>query len=197
MAALCAVFQSPSNKSCLFYWHKHGMYVLRVFRTHVVICCGTVLSTFHKTAVAKCFSPKLLLSLQFLAFSRNGGAAVCTTPATTAGSATAAAAGNSITALGHHSKAAWCAVTRARDEKRRHAKLGHVCSWEEVAKAYGLTAMATTVQPTSVLTKASVWYEIRVLREKINHVKSYSRTLAFILQTDINQIFQTRYFMSL
>ena len=140
-----AVHHPPPHKSCVFYWHKCGMYVLRVFRTHVVICCGTVLSTFHKTAVAKCFSPKLLLSLQFLAFSRNGGAAERSTAAGTAASATAvAAAGNSITALGHHSKAAWCAVTRARDEKRRHAKLGHVCSWEELAKAYGLTAMATT-----------------------------------------------------
>ena len=122
------------DKSLVLYWHKYGMNVWRVSRTHVVIYCGTVLSTFHKTVVAKCFSPKLLLSLQFLAFLRN---AACQRHC-------GAAAGNSITVLGHHSKAAWCAVTRARDEKRRHAKLGHVCSWEEVAKAYGLTAMATT-----------------------------------------------------
>ena len=50
-----------------------------------------------------------------------------------------------------------------------------------------------TVQPTSVLTKASVWYEIRVLWAKINHVKSHAITLAFSLQTDMNQIFQMRY----
>ena len=51
----------------------------------------------------------------------------------------------------------------------------------------------TTVQPTSVLTKASVWYEIRVLLAMINYVKSHTMTLAFILQADINQIFQMRY----
>ena len=47
----------------------------------------------------------------------------------------------------------------------------------------------TTVQATSVLTKASVWYEIRVLWAKINNVKSHAMTLAFSLQTDMNQIF--------
>ena len=42
------------------------------------------------------------------------------------------------------------------------------------------------MQPTYVLTKASVWYEIRVHRAKIYHVESHSKTLAFIFQTDIN-----------
>ena len=37
----------------------------------------------------------------------------------------------------------------------------------------------STVQPTSVLTKASVWYEIRVLWEDINHVKSLAMAMAF------------------
>ena len=46
-----------------------------------------------------------------------------------------------------------------------------------------------TVQATSVLPKAYVWYEIRVLWVKINHNKSHAMTLAFILLTDINQIF--------
>ena len=50
-----------------------------------------------------------------------------------------------------------------------------------------------TVQPTSVLTKASVWYEIRVLWAKINHVKSFTMILALTLQADMNQIFQIRY----
>ena len=44
-------------------------------------------------------------------------------------------------------------------------------------------------QATSVLTKASVWYEIRVLWAKINHVKSHAMALTFSLQTDMNQIF--------
>ena len=43
-----------------------------------------------------------------------------------------------------------------------------------------------TVQATSVLTKASVWYEMRVFWAIINHVKSHAMALAFILQTDIN-----------
>ena len=50
-----------------------------------------------------------------------------------------------------------------------------------------------TVQPNSVLTKASIWYEIRVLWAMINYVKSHTMTMAFILQADINQIFQMRY----
>ena len=41
-----------------------------------------------------------------------------------------------------------------------------------------------TVQPTSVLTKASVWYEIRVLWANINHIKSHAMALAFCLQPD-------------
>ena len=45
-----------------------------------------------------------------------------------------------------------------------------------------------TVQATSVLTKASVWYEIRVVWANINHVESHSMALAFSLQTDMNQI---------
>ena len=56
---------------------------------------------------------------------------------------------------------------------------------------------ASTVQATSILTKASVWYEIRVLWAMINYVKIHTMTLAFILQTDINQIFQTGYCASL
>ena len=56
-----------------------------------------------------------------------------------------------------------------------------------------LQKMISTVQALSVLTKASVWYEIRVLWAKITHVKSHAMTLAFILQTDMNQIFQMRY----
>ena len=54
-----------------------------------------------------------------------------------------------------------------------------------------------TVQALSVLTKASVWYEIRVLWAKITHIQSHVMTLAFILQTDRNQIFQMRYCASL
>ena len=50
---------------------------------------------------------------------------------------------------------------------------------------YMLTRHNCIVQSTSVLTKASVWYEIRVLWAKKNHVKSYAMTLAFSLQTDI------------
>ena len=46
------------------------------------------------------------------------------------------------------------------------------------------------MQALSVLTKASVWYEMRVLWAIINHVKSYAMALAFILQTDMNQIFK-------
>jgi len=49
------------------------------------------------------------------------------------------------------------------------------------------------MQPTSVLTKVSVWYEVRVLWAMKNYVKSHTMTLAFILPTDINQIFQMRY----
>ena len=47
----------------------------------------------------------------------------------------------------------------------------------------------STVQSTSVSTKASVWYDVRVLWAKINHVKSHAMTLAFCHQTDMNQIF--------
>ena len=54
-----------------------------------------------------------------------------------------------------------------------------------------------TVQPSSVLTKASVLYEIKILWAKINHVKSHTITLAFSLQTDMNQIFQMRHCTSL
>ena len=46
-----------------------------------------------------------------------------------------------------------------------------------------------TMQPTSVLTKASVWYEIRLLWANIDHVKSHAMALVFSLQTDMNQIF--------
>ena len=45
------------------------------------------------------------------------------------------------------------------------------------------------VQPTSVLTKASVWYEIGVLWANITHIKSHAVVLGFCFQTDINQIF--------
>ena len=51
-----------------------------------------------------------------------------------------------------------------------------------------------TVQALSVLTKGSVWYEMRVLWAIINHIKSHAMALAFILPTDLNQIFQMRYF---
>ena len=54
-----------------------------------------------------------------------------------------------------------------------------------------------TVQPTFVLTKASVWNEMRVIWVKINHVKSHAMILAFSLQTDMNQIHQMRYCTSL
>ena len=50
----------------------------------------------------------------------------------------------------------------------------------------------TPVPSTSVLKKASLWYEIRLLWAKINHVKSHAMTLAFKIQIDINQIFQMR-----
>ena len=46
-----------------------------------------------------------------------------------------------------------------------------------------------TVQATSVLKKASVWYEMRVLWWKLNHVKSHAMSLAVSLQTDMSQIF--------
>ena len=39
------------------------------------------------------------------------------------------------------------------------------------------------MQALSVLTKASVWHEIRVLWAKINHVTSHAMNLAFSLQT--------------
>ena len=42
-----------------------------------------------------------------------------------------------------------------------------------------------TVQPISVLTKASVCYEIRVIWANISQVKSHAMALAFILQTDM------------
>ena len=45
---------------------------------------------------------------------------------------------------------------------------------------------SSSVQALSVLTKASVWYEMRVLWAIINHVKSHGMALAFILQTEIN-----------
>ena len=51
----------------------------------------------------------------------------------------------------------------------------------------------TIVQPTSVLTKASVWYEIEELCANIIHVKIHAMALGFILQTDMNQVFQMRY----
>ena len=53
------------------------------------------------------------------------------------------------------------------------------------------------MQPTSVLTKASVWYEIRVLWPNIKSVKSHNKAWGFRLQTDMNQIFQMRYCMFL
>ena len=43
-----------------------------------------------------------------------------------------------------------------------------------------------TVQPTSVLTMASVWYEIRVLSANINHFKSHAMAMAFNFKADIN-----------
>ena len=67
--------------------------------------------------------------------------------------------------------------------------------WGTVS-SFSSTGIKDTVQSTSVLTKASVSYEIRVLWVKINHVKSHSKTLTFTLNTDINQIFQMRYCMS-
>ena len=51
---------------------------------------------------------------------------------------------------------------------------------------YMMKALEPTVQATSVLTKA-----------KINHVESHAMTLDFILQADMNQIFQMRYCLSL
>ena len=51
----------------------------------------------------------------------------------------------------------------------------------------------TTVQLTSFLTKASVWYKIRVFWADINHVKSHAMALAFSLQTSMSQIFKMRY----
>ena len=59
--------------------------------------------------------------------------------------------------------------------------------------SYSALCLPTTVQPTSVLTKASVWYEIRVLWANINNIKSHAIALAFILQIDMNQIFHMRY----
>ena len=47
--------------------------------------------------------------------------------------------------------------------------------------------MCCTVQPTSVLTKASVWYEIRVLWASINHIKSpatlWDKGLSYIISS--------------
>ena len=41
---------------------------------------------------------------------------------------------------------------------------------------------------------ASAWYEIRLLWPNIKPVKSHTTTMGFKLQTDMNQIFQMRYF---
>ena len=59
----------------------------------------------------------------------------------------------------------------------------------------GVPRLQIIVQATSVLRKAFVWYEIRVLWGNINNVKSHAIALAFILQIDINQIFHLRYCM--
>ena len=53
-------------------------------------------------------------------------------------------------------------------------------------KSKPFKSKGTVVQATSVLTKASVWYEMRVLWAIINHIKSHAMALAFILQKDIN-----------
>ena len=57
--------------------------------------------------------------------------------------------------------------------------------------------MYITVQATFVLTKASVWYEMRVLWANINQVKRHFMALAFNLQTDRNLIFEMKYFVLL
>ena len=44
----------------------------------------------------------------------------------------------------------------------------------------------TKVQATSVLTKASVWNEMRVLWAITNQIKSHAMAFAFILPTDMN-----------
>ena len=76
-------------------------------------------------------------------------------------------------------------------QRRNHQiKRKHRYNRASMIRSYG---WVHTVQPTSVLTKASVWYEMRVLWANINQVKSHFIALAFNLQTDINQIFQMRY----
>ena len=46
------------------------------------------------------------------------------------------------------------------------------------------------MQPTSVLTKSSVWYELGVLWAIIAHVERQAAALAFFLQIDIKQNFK-------
>ena len=74
-----------------------------------------------------------------------------------------------------------------------------VCSleikWQRFKQLWKLkTFIVDKVQPNFVLTKASIWYEIRVIWGKINNVKSHVMTLAFSLKTDMNQIFQMSYY---
>ena len=54
-----------------------------------------------------------------------------------------------------------------------------------------------TLLPTSVLTKASLWYETGVLWANITQIKSNVMSFGFCLLTDINQTFQMRYLTSL
>ena len=46
-----------------------------------------------------------------------------------------------------------------------------------------------TVQTTSVLRKAFVWYEIGLFWANIAHMKSHAKVLDFCFQIDMNQIF--------
>ena len=62
-----------------------------------------------------------------------------------------------------------------------------------------ITTKILKVQTISISTKASVWYEVRILWlwANIKHVKSHAMALAFSLQIDMNQIFQMKYYEAL
>ena len=59
--------------------------------------------------------------------------------------------------------------------------------WERIWST-NFWIVSGTVQPNSVLTKFSVFYEIMVLWANITHIKSHAMALVFCLQTYMNQI---------
>ena len=63
--------------------------------------------------------------------------------------------------------------------------------------ASALCVRISTPAAKKIHSFASVWYEIGVIWANITHIESHATALDFCLQTDMNQIFEMMYCMSL